>query len=150
MTDLRDKIREAVLHAECERPQTCPDCITDSVLSVVSADVERSARAARECARNTDAAASIIREALQAGHRNSAEVGMRVLYNLAAAVEDANLLEGLGLPATNPWLESEHDDGAYSECGTTEGDIWPIPGKPGYFCQACCIKLTGADPAHPA
>ncbi|WP_326646625.1 hypothetical protein OG884_18530 [Streptosporangium sp. NBC_01755] len=58
--------------------------------------------------------------------------------------------------ATNPpapapaEIEYEHDDGACTECGTTEGDIWPIRGRVGYFCRDCCIKITGADPAHPA
>ncbi|MEV0831466.1 MULTISPECIES: hypothetical protein [Streptosporangiaceae] len=99
--DLRDKIREAVLHAECERPQKCPDCITDSVLAVVAADVERSARDAAQCARNTDAAAGIIREALQTGHQVGADLGLRHLYALAADVD--GLLDGLGLPDLNPW-----------------------------------------------
>jgi hypothetical protein len=109
-------------------------------------------RDAAQGARNTNTAADIIREALRFGHRHSAEAGMRVLYNLAAAVKDTNLLDGLGLPATNPWSESDHepDDGACSECGLIKDDIWPILGRPGYFCQGCCIKLTGADPAQPA
>lgn len=41
--------------------------------------------------------------------------------------------------------EPEHDDGACTRCGTTEGDVWPID-RPGYFCRDCVIQLTGRDP----
>ena len=44
----------------------------------------------------------------------------------------------------------KHDDGACTECGANEDDTWPISAKPGYFCRACCIKITRRDPAHPA
>ncbi|WP_433364203.1 hypothetical protein [Streptosporangium sp. CA-115845] len=40
----------------------------------------------------------------------------------------------------------EHDDGACTRCGDAEGDIWPVRGRPGYFCRACAIQLTDRDP----
>lgn len=42
--------------------------------------------------------------------------------------------------------EPEHDDGACTGCGTTEGDVWVIIARPGYFCRDCVIQLTGRDP----
>lgn len=42
-------------------------------------------------------------------------------------------------------MTPEHDDGACTRCGDTEGDVWPID-RPGYFCRYCVIQLTGRDP----
>jgi hypothetical protein len=104
MTDLRSQIREAVIRAECERPGKCSDCITDSVLNVVldvvDARVERSARAARECARNTDAAAEMIRTTIQTAHHRGPAEGIRVLTKMSANVD--GLLDGLDLPEPAP------------------------------------------------
>lgn len=42
--------------------------------------------------------------------------------------------------------EPEHDDGACARCGDTDGDVWVIIARPGYFCRHCVIQLTGRDP----
>jgi len=143
------------------------------------ADRDRALRDAAQCARNTDAAAEMIRTALLEAHRHGPAVGIRVLTKMSANMD--GLLDGLNLPEPAPavepapvaellgvapdWLDGrsvddhvrearrayvEHDNGACSECGSTEGDIWPIAKRPGYFCRPCCIKITGADPAQPA
>jgi hypothetical protein len=95
--DLRSAIREAVLHAECEQPQTCPDCITDSVLSVVAADVARSARAAADCGKATASLLDLFHAALRAHHAHGADAAVKVLFDHGADVPE--FLDGLNLPA---------------------------------------------------
>ncbi|MEU4410705.1 hypothetical protein AB0F88_39895 [Streptosporangium sp. NPDC023963] len=96
-TSLRDQIRKAVLHAECEQPQKCPDCITDSVLSVVAADVARSARAAQDCGKATASLIDLFHAALRAHRELGSDAAVRVLLDHGADVPE--FLDGLDLPA---------------------------------------------------
>ncbi|GAA3417651.1 hypothetical protein [Streptosporangium vulgare] len=94
---LRNQIRKAVIHAECEQPQKCPDCITDSVLAVVSADVVRSARAAADCGKATASLIDLFHAALRAHHTHGADAAVKVLLDHGDQVPE--FLDGLDLPA---------------------------------------------------
>lgn len=64
------------------------------------ADRDRALRDAAQCARNTDAAAEMIRTALQTAHHHGPAEGIRVLTKMSANVD--GLLDGLDLPEPAP------------------------------------------------
>ncbi|MGS2645903.1 hypothetical protein [Streptosporangium sp. G12] len=67
------------------------------------ADRDCALRDAAQCARNTDAAAEMIRTAIQTAHRRGPAEGIRVLTKMSANVD--GLLDGLDLPAPAPAVD---------------------------------------------